>query len=74
MSGFDKGTGVTHENPHARPSDLNPKVNGPFLDDIRKEQERAYREARNKKAVQADDTVEIEVTHDADADGQDSSN
>lgn len=61
MSGFDKGTGVTHENAHARPDDLNPKVNGPFLDDIRREQERAYRETRNLKAVQVDDTAEIEL-------------
>lgn len=42
---------IPTEKPHTRPDDLNPKVNGPFLDDIRREQERAYREARNKKAV-----------------------
>jgi len=34
-------------NPHVRPKDLDPKVNGPFLDDIRREQARASREARN---------------------------
>ena len=48
MSGFDKGTGVTHKEPHARPRNLDPKTNGPFLDDVRKEQERAYRESRTK--------------------------
>ena len=36
--------------PHARPDDLDPKVNGPFLDDIRAEQARAHREARNTLA------------------------
>jgi hypothetical protein len=33
--------------PHARPDDLDPKVNGPFLDDIRREQARAVFETRN---------------------------
>lgn len=70
MSGFDKGTGVTHENAHARPADLNPKVNGPFLDDIRADQERAYREGRNIKAVQIDDTVEVEVVTEDESDGE----
>lgn len=39
---------ITHEAPHARPENLDPKKNGPFLDDIRREQEKAYREARVK--------------------------
>lgn len=37
---------LSHDATHARPKNLNPKTNGPFLDDIRAEQERAYREAR----------------------------
>lgn len=28
-----------------------PKTNGPYLDDIRAEQERAYREMRNRNAI-----------------------
>lgn len=47
---------ITHEDAHKRPDDLDPKVNGPFLDDIREEQERAYREARNKNAVKKEDS------------------
>lgn len=39
---------LTHDKPHARPENLDPKKNGPFLDDVRAEQERAYREARVK--------------------------
>lgn len=43
---------VTHENAHARDENLvDPKTDGPYLDDIRAAQENAYREARNKKAV-----------------------
>lgn len=34
---------------HARPKNLDPKVNGPFLDDIREAQEDAYRQARMKQ-------------------------
>lgn len=30
-----------------------PKLNGPFLDDIRADQERAYRESRQKAAQEA---------------------
>lgn len=37
---------LTHDNAHGRPDKLDPRVNGPFLDDVRREQERAYREAR----------------------------
>lgn len=58
MSGFDKGTGLTHENAHARPENLDPRHNGPFLDDIRAEQERAYRESRNKNNVTEEEPVE----------------
>lgn len=42
---------LTHDNAHKRPEKLDPRVNGPFLDDIREEQEKAYREARNMNAV-----------------------
>lgn len=31
----------------------NPKVDGPYLDDIVADQERAYRERRNKKVAEA---------------------
>jgi hypothetical protein len=34
---------------HQRPDNLDPKHNGPFLDDIRAAQEESYREARNSK-------------------------
>ena len=54
MSAWQNQKPLTHEEPHVRPDDLNPKVNGPFLDDIREEQERAYREARNSKAAKKD--------------------
>lgn len=37
---------ITHIEAHARPENLDPKVNGPFLDDLRDEQEAAYRTAR----------------------------
>jgi hypothetical protein len=47
---------LTHENAHGRPDKLDPRVNGPYLDDIRREQERAYREARMKNAVSVEDT------------------
>jgi hypothetical protein len=55
---------VKHENAHARPDNLDPKVNGPYLDDVRREQERAYREARNKKADQAKNEVVDDDTQD----------
>lgn len=32
---------------HERPENLDPKVNGPFLDEIRAAQEEHYREHRN---------------------------
>lgn len=37
---------LSHDNAHGRPEKLDPRVNGPFLDDIRREQEKAYREQR----------------------------
>lgn len=37
---------ITTDLPHQRPENLNPKHNGPFLDDLRAEQENAYRTAR----------------------------
>lgn len=56
---------LTHDNAHGRPEKLDPRVNGPFLDDIRREQERAYREQRMKSN---DDTTEIEPVEDAEED------
>lgn len=41
---------VYGDHPHQRPADLDPKVNGPFLDDIRAEQANARREGRSKQA------------------------
>lgn len=38
----------THDLAHERPENLDPKVNGPFLDDVRREQEEAYRAGRLK--------------------------
>lgn len=47
---------ITHENAHGRDEKLlDPKTDGPYLDDIRAAQENAYREARNKKAVKDND-------------------
>lgn len=60
---------LTHENAHGRPDGLDPRHNGPFLDDVRADQERAYRESRNKNnvsEVEADDTVEMEPVEDDD--------
>jgi hypothetical protein len=55
---------LTHDNAHSRPVDLDPRVNGPFLDDVRREQEQAYREQRMKaeqsKDVAVDDTQDLE--------------
>lgn len=48
---------LTHDNAHSRPEKLDPRVNGPFLDDIRREQEEAYRKSR-MAAEQAKETVE----------------
>jgi hypothetical protein len=43
---------LTHDKPHARDENaVDPKTDGPYLDDIRKAQEDAQREARNLKAV-----------------------
>lgn len=39
---------LTNVKPHERPANLDPKHNGPFLDDVRADQERAYREMRNR--------------------------
>lgn len=59
---------LKHENAHGRPENLDPRVNGPFLDDVREDQERAYKESRNRGAVDVDDTSEMEpVTNDDDA-------
>lgn len=38
----------------------NPVVNGPYLDDIRADQERAYREFRQATPPVAEDKVEVE--------------
>jgi hypothetical protein len=52
---------LTHDNAHGRPEKLDPRVNGPFLDDIRREQERAYREQRmHAEESKNEDTAEIE--------------
>lgn len=45
------GEEIKHDKAHERPDGLDPKTNGPFLDDVREAQEEAYREARNRKAV-----------------------
>lgn len=62
---FQASEPLTHDNAHGRPEGLDPRKNGPFLDDIRREQERAYREARMKRGKQTkakdDDTQEIPV-------------
>lgn len=61
---FQEHRPLTHENAHARPTDLDPRKNGPFLDDIRREQERAYQESRLKRGkvkVADDDTQEVPV-------------
>ncbi len=64
---------LTHENAHARPDTLDPRKNGPFLDDIRADQERAYRNARMKQGhinanKAGDDTQEIDPVAEEDAD------
>jgi hypothetical protein len=59
---------LVHENAHGRPENLDPRVNGPFLEDVRADQERAYKESRNVNAVSNDDTVDMEpVTDDDDS-------
>lgn len=66
---------ITHENAHGRPDKLDPRVNGPYLDDVRREQEKAYREARmaaeQSKEPADDDTQDFlpvagEESNDAD--------
>ncbi|HEY9658387.1 MAG TPA: hypothetical protein V6C65_08040 [Allocoleopsis sp.] len=52
---------LTHENAHARPDTLDPRKNGPFLDDIREEQARAYREARMKSQGPQNEVEEVVV-------------
>lgn len=59
---------LTHDNAHGRPEKLDPRVNGPFLDDIRREQERAYREQRMAAEQNKDDTTEIDPVEDAEED------
>lgn len=59
---------LTHDNAHGRPEKLDPRVNGPFLDDIRREQEKAYREQRMKSNDVSDDTTEFEAVEDAEED------
>lgn len=49
---------LTHDNAHGRPDNLDPRVNGPYLDDIRREQERAYRESRMKASAAAEQKEE----------------
>lgn len=39
---------VQHKNAHARPENEDPRIHGPYLDDIRAQQEVARREARQK--------------------------
>lgn len=52
---------LSHDNAHGRPEKLDPRVNGPFLDDIRREQEKAYREQRMRaEESRNEDTAEIE--------------
>ena len=55
-SGFEKwdSTTLNHDQAHARQENLDPKVNGPFLDDVRAEQEEAYRTGRAKSMKAAE--------------------
>jgi hypothetical protein len=48
---------LTHDNAHGRPENLDPRNNGPFLDDVRREQLKAYQESR-MKATAAPETEE----------------
>lgn len=59
---FQAESPLTHENAHGRPDKLDPRVNGPFLDDVRREQEKAYREARMRaeESKSSDDTQDLE--------------
>lgn len=70
---------LTHDNAHGRPDKLDPRVNGPFLDDVRREQEKAYREARmaaeksKETAVDNDDTQDflpVAEEEESNADGE----
>lgn len=55
---------VSYEKPHARPANLDPKHHGPYLDDIRADQERAYREARMKALGTIESESESDDTQD----------
>jgi hypothetical protein len=58
---FQAESPLTHDKAHERPDTLDPRVNGPFLDDIRREQERAYREQRMRaEESKNEETAEIE--------------
>jgi hypothetical protein len=48
--------GLQHDNTHQRPANLDPKHNGPFLDDIRADEARARHTARNAKSKASNDT------------------
>ena len=63
---YEYGKKVSHENAHVRPENLDPRNNGPFLDDIRREQERAYRESRLKTNSEPE-TAETEEDNDSNA-------
>lgn len=40
-------TSPVADSPHKRPANTDPRVDGPYLDDVRLEQENAYRDFRN---------------------------
>jgi hypothetical protein len=50
-------TTINHDLAHARPENLDPKTNGPFLDDDRAEQEAAYRAGRAKFLKERDKKI-----------------
>ena len=41
------GTTPVADSPHKRPANTDPRVDGPYLDDVRSEQENAYRTLQN---------------------------
>ena len=49
---------VSYDAAYVRPDNLDPKHNGPFLDDIRREQENAQREARSLRLAMDDAAVD----------------
>jgi hypothetical protein len=57
--GFEQwdSTTINHDLAHARPENLDPKTNGPFLDDDRAEQEAAYRAGRAKHLKEVDKKI-----------------